>query len=269
MSDSEDCCHVQLGVSAKSLVDCSNMYIKPEFSYQTLGTIQTYNCHFSLYVFHSRDLWYCEQCFTCNNCFGSVGLRNKEYCIFNKQYSPEEYLKTMKKIIQHMQKTGEWGQYFPAWFSPFTYNESVAQDYYPLTEKSAIEEGYTWHEKEESSHQSDWYTPLSIEQYDEKNVGYEKAMNNIQECLKGILKCSKTNKPFKIISQELVYYIEHHIPLPDICPDARYLERSKLRNAHQLYERQCAKTGEKLISTYAPDRPEIIYGEKAFQDLMV
>jgi len=94
-------------------------------------------------------------------------------------------------------------------------------------------------------------------------------MQNIQECLKGILKCSKTNKPFKIIGQELVYYIEHHIPLPDICPDARYLERSKLRNAHQLYERQCAKTGEKLISTYAPNRTEIIYGEKAFQDLIV
>ncbi len=68
-----------------------------------------------------------------------------------------------------------------------------------------------------------------------------------------------TNKPFKVISQELVYYIEHHIPIPDVCPDSRHLERSKLRNAHQLYERECVKTGEKLISIYAPDRPEIIY----------
>ena len=144
---------MQLGVSAKSLVDCSNMYIKPEFSYQTLGTIQTYNCHFCLYVFHSRDLWYCEQCFTCNNCFGCVGLRNKNYCIFNKQYTPETYFPAMKKIIQYMQKTGEWGQYFPIWLSPFAYNESVAQDYYPLSEEAALKEGYPWHEKEGSDYQ--------------------------------------------------------------------------------------------------------------------
>lgn len=133
MSDSEDCMHVQLGVIAKSLIDCSNMYIRPEMCYQTLGTIEVYGCHFCLYVFHSRDLWYCEQCFTCNNCFGCVGLRNKNYCIFNKQYTPEEYWKTVQKIIKHMQQTGEWGQYFPATISPFAYNESVAYDYYPLT----------------------------------------------------------------------------------------------------------------------------------------
>ncbi len=168
-----------------------------------------------------------------------------------------------------MLQTGEWGQYFPAWLSPFAYNESVAQDYYPLTEKTALQEGYTWHEKEESDYQEEWYTPLSIEQYDEKIVGYDQAVKNIQECMNGVIRCSITGKPFKIISQELVYYIEHHIPLPDICPDVRYLERSKLRNAHHLYERQCAKTGEKLMSTYAPDRPEIIYGEKAFQDLII
>jgi len=269
MSDSEDCYHVQLGVSAKSLVDCSNMYIKPEFSYQTLGTIQTYNCHFCLYVFHSRDLWYCEQCFTCNNCFGCVGLRNKNYCIFNKQYTPETYFPAMKKIIQYMQKTGEWGQYFPIWLSPFAYNESVAQDYYPLSEEAALKEGYPWHEKEGSDYQWELYTPLRIDQYEEGVVGYEQSTKNIQACLNGVLKCSITGKPFKIISQELVYYIEHHIPLPDVCPDTRHLERSKLRNAHQLYERECVKTGEKLISTYAPDRPEIIYGEKAFQDLLV
>ncbi len=141
--------------------------------------------------------------------------------------------------------------------------------YYPLTEEIAIQEWYIWHEKEGSDYQWEWYTRIDIKQYDERIVGYEQAAKNIQACLSGILQCSVTSKPFKIISQELVYYIEHHIPLPDVCPDARHLERSKLRNAHQLYERQCAKTGEKLISTYALDRPEIIYWEKAFQDLMV
>jgi hypothetical protein len=52
-----------------------------------------------------------------------------------------------------MQKTGEWGQYFPASLSPFAYNESVAQDYFPLTAEVARQEGYTWHEKEGSDYE--------------------------------------------------------------------------------------------------------------------
>jgi hypothetical protein len=94
-------------------------------------------------------------------------------------------------------------------------------------------------------------------------------MDAIQNCLNGMLKCSITGKAFKIITQELVYYIENLIPLPDVCPDERHNERMQLRNPRKLYERRCAKTGESVMSTYAPDRPEIIYGEKAFQELLV
>jgi len=31
-----------------------------------------------------------------------------KYCILNKQYSKEEYEELVPKIIEHMQKTGEW-----------------------------------------------------------------------------------------------------------------------------------------------------------------
>jgi hypothetical protein len=30
-----------------------------------------------------------------------------------------------------MQKTGEWGEFFPIETSPFNYEETVAMDYYP------------------------------------------------------------------------------------------------------------------------------------------
>jgi hypothetical protein len=30
-------------------------------------------------------------------------------------------------------ETGEWGEFFPSSLSPFGYNETVAQEYYPLT----------------------------------------------------------------------------------------------------------------------------------------
>lgn len=31
-----------------------------------------------------------------------------------------------------MQLTGEWGEFFPHELSPFCYNETVAQDYFPI-----------------------------------------------------------------------------------------------------------------------------------------
>ena len=168
------------------------------------------------------------------------------------------------------------------WVSPFAYNETLAQDYFPLKNQPEVRLGsgepglmyvmengqeYRWYEREKSDFQGAWYTPLPIEEYDEKKVGYDIAMTNIQNCLNGVLQCSVTGKPFKIIRQELLHLLQNNLPLPTKSPDARHADRMTLRNRRQLYERTCAKTGEKLMSTFAPDQPEIIYGEKAFQDL--
>jgi DNA-binding NarL/FixJ family response regulator len=73
------------------------------------------------------------------DCFGCVGLQKKQYCILNKQYSKENYFGLKSKIIEHMQKTGEWGEFFPASQSLFAYNESIAhQEYYPLKDRAEM-----------------------------------------------------------------------------------------------------------------------------------
>jgi hypothetical protein len=48
---------------------------------------------------------YCDQCFDSKNIFGCIGLRTKEFCILNKQYTKEEYEILLPKIIEHMEKT--------------------------------------------------------------------------------------------------------------------------------------------------------------------
>ena len=49
---------------------------------------------------------YTDNCVeNCNNLFGCIGLRNKSYCIFNKQYTKDEYETTVANIITHMQET--------------------------------------------------------------------------------------------------------------------------------------------------------------------
>lgn len=45
-----------------------------------------------------------------------------------------------------MQKTGERGEFFSPFYSPFGYNESLAQEFFPLEKQEALSKGYAWQE---------------------------------------------------------------------------------------------------------------------------
>ena len=128
----------------------------------------------------------------------------------NIPYSAHEYEELCGKIIGHMQSTGEWWEYFPIEVSPFGYNETVAQEYFPLSQEEVKEKGWTWYDGENKNTYMGAYTEtLSIGEYDEKIVGPEKAQKNIDTVLSGIFQCEVSGKPFKIIRQELAFYIEN------------------------------------------------------------
>lgn len=168
-----------------------------------------------------------------------------------------------------MQTTGEWGEFFPAELSPFGYNESVAYDYFPLSENEAKKRGFQWHDGEnKNTYVGPFYTPLPIEDYDEKIVGFETAENNINALLAGIIECEVTKKPFKIIKQELVFYIENHLPIPTKHPDQRHKDRMSHRNPRHLTERSCNECGIKVMTTYPPNRPEKILCEACYRKIV-
>jgi hypothetical protein len=58
-----------------------------------------------------------------------------------------------------------------------------------------------------------------------------------------------------------------NIPLPRLHQDERYKIRTALRNPMKLWHRKCMK--ENCINTfetsYTPERPEIVYCEKCYQ----
>ena len=119
-------------------------------------------------VFFSSESWdglmnseYCINCFSSSNLFGCVGLRNKSYCILNTQYSKEEYLDLVSKIKEQMQKIPfinpkgkiyKYGEFFPIDLSPFGYNETIAQEYFPKTKEQALAEGYKWKDPEKKNY---------------------------------------------------------------------------------------------------------------------
>jgi len=217
-------------------------------SVTTQRTIGSYVAWGGFDIQHSHD------CYDCNNIFGCTGLRNKSYCILNKQYTKEEYDALVLKIIEHMNsmpfvdKKGrvyKYGDFFPTDFSPYAYNETVAQDYFPKIKEEVLQLGFKWREPETKKY-------------------------SIAE---GVYECEHKGKcndhcatAFRIVPQELQFLKKMGLPLPRLCPFCRQAERIRLKNPLHLWHRKCMKPGctNEFETPYSPDRKEIIYCEQCY-----
>lgn len=214
------------------------------------------------------NLIYCKDCVnTTSDSFGCISLKKGKNCIFNMPYSQQEYETSVVKIIKHMQSTGEWGEFFPAVHSPYDYNETSAQIHFPLSREEVVEKGLGWNEWEINEGNSG-FTPLMIGEYDEKNVGYERAKNNIDTILKSTLSCKKTGKIFKILPQELAFYIQNKLAIPTYHPTIRLTMRMWQTLPMELHNRKCDECWQAISTSYAPDRPEKILCEECYRKLV-
>ena len=94
-----------------TLWNCENSYdcnfsVFSKKSYEWITTTG-YNNMFSHNVTWCTKTIYSDNCFNSSDLFWCVWLKNKQYCILNKQYTKEEYNKLVPKIIEHMKKTWE------------------------------------------------------------------------------------------------------------------------------------------------------------------
>lgn len=184
-----------------------------------------------------KNLEYCYLCSASSDLFGCAGLKKQNNCILNKKYNNKDYQDLRKKIIAHMKETGEYGEYFPKELCPFTYNESIAMDYFPLNKEEAIAQGYKWHEEEK------------------------------QDVIDNALVCGDCGKNFKIIDQEKEFYERLDIPEPTKCYPCRHKARMKKRNPIDLWHRTCMKPGcdKEFETNYSPDRKELVYCEECYK----
>ncbi len=73
-----------------------------ELCYDIVDSIASYQSFFCQDIVKSTQSYFSRDLINCHNCFGSCCLKSKEYCILNKQYSPEEYQKITKDILSTM-----------------------------------------------------------------------------------------------------------------------------------------------------------------------
>lgn len=200
----------------------------------------------------SSNVYYSHHAFTCQDCFGCTNIRNQKYCILNKKYTKEEYENLLPQIIEHMKSTGEWGEFFPIQNSPFGYNYSMAQEYFPLSKEEVMKKNYRWQEKDAREQQPATYKiPETIGEVDDSFT-------------KEMLSCKTCGKNYKIIIQELRFYRKSQIPLPENCSDCRHLSRVHQRNAPNFYERACTKCNTPITTTYPPNSETVVYCEKCY-----
>ena len=102
-----------------------------ERCHQSVATgINTFNVKNCAFVWNSSNIEYSYLLIGCKDCFGCIGLRNKQYYIFNKAYDEKQYEIIIKKLIEAMQKRREYGQFFPTELSPFKYEDTIAYDFF-------------------------------------------------------------------------------------------------------------------------------------------
>ena len=251
-SESEDLINVIFSNKAKNCLNCSILSYNSELCYNTISTIDAHGVLTSFFTVNSTNITYSMFSINSKYLFGCFGLMHKSYCILNKKYSKTDYEILRKKIINHMQKTGEWSKFFPSNISPFGYNETSAHDYFPLTKDQALSEKFNWKEiKKQDTITQTYNVPENIKNVDDSIIDE-------------LLSCNSCSKNYKIIDRELNFYRTHNIPIPHICPDCRHHMRSKLRTPRKIWHSNCQRCHRSIRTPYEPGSPETVCCEPCY-----
>ncbi len=212
---------------------------------------------YSASVFNSADL------------FGCVGLQKKQYCILNKQYTKEEYDSLKQRMIQDMKEQGVWGEFFPIALSPFGYNDSLAQEFFPQSDIQARARNWQWEEDQGGAKGAETMQPEAI----------PTMITDADESLtKQILRCIICAKNYRIVKKELARLKNVRLPVPLECGDCRLEKRMERFIVPILYQRTCMCTEHHLHhssvscanefeTTYRPEGKDIVYCKPCYQEL--
>ncbi|MST04070.1 MAG: hypothetical protein EXS49_00670 [Candidatus Pacebacteria bacterium] len=249
------------------------------------------NIKFSYNIWpESLDVEYSAFCHSSSNLFGCVGLRKKEYCILNKQYSKEEYSKLKEKIINEMNlnpytdKLGivyTYGEFFPIEFSPFGYNETMLNRFFPKSEDEAKKLGFKWL----NENKKEFKTTIDFQNLadDIRDIS--------QDILKEIIKCGSCNSAYRIVPMELEFLRQNKLPIPRSCPECRFKDRFIFVNPPKYWDKSCdCGTAEtlniyknnnsdhfhkdlqcpnKFKTSYIPGKAKIIYCEECYRSEII
>jgi hypothetical protein len=265
----EDCkyCMLMKEAKVKDCYDYTDWGLNAEMVYDSIVVGENVsNIKFCWYVYsNSSDMEYSALCVGCRNCFGCVGIRNKQYCILNKQCTREEYVELREKIIEHMNsmpykdKNGliyRYGEFFPMEFSSYPYNNSFANFFFPKTKEEIIKDGLQWYESEIKKY------PITISFL---NLP-DNIRNTTDTIIEEIIACSSCQKGYKVTKQELDLSKRMNVPLSRQCPFCRIGDKvNKWVFQMKQVNRICDKCGINFKTHYKKEEVQRVLCKKCYQ----
>jgi hypothetical protein len=201
--------------------------IPGDHCFQASPVANTANSKFCTSLFRCDDLEYSINCYDCTHCFGCVGLQKKTYCIFNKQYSEDEYWSKVDDLKCSMLERGEYGRPIPTSFAFAYFPESGPYVY------MGAEEG-EWDMVGLPKFEAGANDAFGEMRYEGKEV---KSRDEVPEHINDLdpekwvgvaIDDPDTKRPFAYLKQEIEFYKKHNIapPLVHFSTRVRDLVRS-------------------------------------------
>lgn len=227
-------------------------------------------------VFNSIECWnnvselnYCMYCENGRELLGCIGLRGKEYCIFNRQYTEADYFALKNKIIQSLKEKNSWGNYLPSPFAHVSYNDSVAQDYMPLNKVQAKLLQVQWSDREKSLKPSQLLGE-NMEGLDERFSDVPVELSGLDSIPAGsVFLCELSGQPFQFSSEEIQLYRALSVAPPARSPEQRFQGRLSRISPRRLITRPSSLNPKQELQTAYPlDWPNPVYSVSEWQQVV-
>jgi hypothetical protein len=172
----------------------------------------------SSHIFYSYHLESCSFCLWC------IGLKNKSYCILNKQYTKEERYTKVDEIFTQMEQDWQLWEFFPATMNPFYFNDTAAY----LIDPSFTKEEVTakWYLRRDEPIKVDIPEGMEVVMTNElwSYEWFDNEWNRMinADILKKVIQDDQWNV-YRVIPMEYKFLVKHGLPLPR----KHWLERMK------------------------------------------
>jgi hypothetical protein len=236
----EDCMHSMRGFQDKTSLFCVGLF-DSQLCYGVIQSSYLYKVYYSSYSDNCIESMYLDTCKGCSYCFACVGLKQKKYCIFNKQYTEAEYYTLIGQIQKNMKKDGERGKFLPYDMAYTGYNTTLGRLFFPQAKETI--QHLQGHREEDTPQQ------FTGDQYnipdDSRNISPDLVNKAIQ--------CIQTKSLFNYTPQAIVFLQRNNLAVPTVAHVQRILSLFEPLQYIKPQEGVCSETGEQ-ITHYYPEK---------------
>lgn len=169
----------------------------------------------SIYLTNCQSIYYSYFMQQCSYCLWCIGLKNKQFCIFNKQYTKEERHQKVNDIFTKMKMSWELWKTLPWSINPFYFNDTAAyliDDSFTKEEVEAA--GYLRRDEEIKVDIPEWMDVVEVKDLWEYEW-FDSEWNWIidSSILKKVI-CDEDWNSYRVIKMEYDFLVKHGLPLP-------------------------------------------------------